>query len=263
MTFRPRTFLTVWIVLAFAACGGGSSSSSNGMPPAPASTVRVRFAEGAPSLDTLINGVPQSIGKAYLRVNGQTVSSQFNYGSITSFLNMAPGTKSMSALNTLGYRVGPFKSSPLTGGKDYTLILVGSYPHYQVLTFDEPAGSKAGTQLSLYEASPAAPKADFGTFTASSQSNYKKLGNATLGQVVTVSLGGHITNFGGYAGMGTKPFICGTAICGDVTPADVDSFNKRNELPFHSTSRLSLFLFDPFVSNPSGPTGPLFGSLDR
>ena len=186
--------------------------------------VRVRFAEGAPSLETLINGVPQSIGSAYLRVNGQTVSSQFNYGSITSFLNMTPGTKSMSALNTLGYRVGPFKSSPLTGGKDYTLILVGSYPNYRVLTFEEPAGSKAGTQLSLYEASPTVPKADFGMFTASSKSNYKKLGSATLGHVATVSLGSHVTNFGGYAGMGTKPFICGTAICGDVTPADVKLF---------------------------------------
>ncbi len=83
MTFRPRTFLTVWIVLVLAACGGGSSSSSNGMPPAPSSMVRVRFVEGAPVLDTLINGVPQSIGYAYLRVNGQTVSSQFDYGSIT------------------------------------------------------------------------------------------------------------------------------------------------------------------------------------
>ena len=162
MKFRPRSFLTAWIVLGLAACGGGSSSSSNGMPPPASSVVRVRFAEAAPSLETLINGLPQPIGAAYLRVNGQTVSSQFNYGSITSFLNMAPGTKSMSALNVLGYRVGPFKSSPLTGGKDYTLALVGNYPNYRVLTFEEPAGSKTGTQLSLYEASPAAPNADFG-----------------------------------------------------------------------------------------------------
>ena len=256
MTFRPRTFLTVWIVLVLAACGGGSSSSSSGMPPTASSVVRVRFAEAAPALETLINGVPQPIGSAYLRVNGQTVSSQFNYGSITSFLNMTPGTKSMSALNTLGYRVGPFTSSPLTGGKDYTLVLVGSYPHYRVLTFEEPAGSKTGTQLSLYEASPAVPNADFGSFTASSQTNFKRLGSATLGSVATVSLGGNVTNFGGYAGKGTKAFSGGV-----VTPANIDSFDKHNALPFHNASRLSLFLFD---SNPNGSTtGPLFGSLDR
>lgn len=264
MKFRPRSFLTAWIVLGLAACGGGSSSSSNGMPPPASSVVRVRFAEAAPSLETLINGLPQPIGAAYLRVNGQTVSSQFNYGSISSFLNMAPGTKSMSALNVLGYRVGPFKSSPLTGGKDYTLALVGNYPNYRVLTFEEPAGSKTGTQLSLYEASPAAPNADFGTFTASSRSNYRRLGSATLGQVTTVSLGAHVTNVGGYVGRGTKPFTCGSSskVCGVVTPAIVDAFDKRNELPFHNASRLSLFLFDTGASS-SSSLGPVFGSLDR
>src|SRR3984957_2458684 len=267
MKFRSQKTLSVWtvlvLVLALAGCGGVSSSSSNGMPPAAASVVRVRFAEGAPSLETLINGVPQPIGSAYLRVNGQTVSSQFNYASITSFLNMTPGTKSMSALNTLGYRVGPFESSPLTGGKDYTLVLVGSYPDYRVLTFEEPGGSKGGAQLSLYEASPAAPKADFGNFTASSRSNYKRLGSATLGQVATASLDAHVTNFGGYAGKGTNPFICGSSsnVCGDVTPASVNSFDKHNALPFHNASRFSIFIFD---SNPYGTTtGPVFGSLDR
>lgn len=260
MNFRPPNFLTVWIVLVLAACGAGSSSSSNGMPPAASSMVRVRFAEAAPSLETIINGVPQPIGSAYLRVNGQTVSSQFNYGSITTFLNMAPGTKSMSALNVLGYRVGPFKSSPLTGGKEYTLALVGSYPDYRVLTFEEPAGSKAGAQLSLYEASPASPSADFGTFTASSRSNYKKLGSATLGRVATISLGSKLSNFGGYVGRGTKPLRCGTVVCGDVTPASVDSFDKHNEVPFHNASRLSLFVVD--VSS-SSAVGPVIGSLDR
>ncbi|HEY2554398.1 MAG TPA: DUF4397 domain-containing protein [Candidatus Cybelea sp.] len=235
------------------------------MPSTSSISVRVRFAEGAPELDTIINGVPASIGLAYLRVNGQTVSSQFNYGTITPFLNTTPGTKSMTALDILGYRVGPLKSSPLTGGKDYTLVLVGTYPHYRVLTFEEPPDSKGGAQLSLYEASPAVPGADFGSFTASSQTNYKRLGSATLGNVATVSLGGQVTNFGGYAGKGTTPFVCGNHIkCGDVTPASVDSFNKRNELPFHNASRLSLFLFDS-NANPSGSAGagPVFGSIDR
>ncbi|HEY6485006.1 MAG TPA: DUF4397 domain-containing protein [Candidatus Cybelea sp.] len=265
MKFRPRILSGAWLALGLAACGGNPSSSSTGMPPATSSSVRVRFAQGAPQLEAIINGVPQSIGSAYLRVNGQTVSSQFSYGTITQFLNMAPGTKSMSALSIVGYRVGPFKSSPLAGGKDYTLVLVGSYPHYRVLTFEEPAGSKGGAQLSLYEASPAVPKADFGSFNASSQKNFKRLGSAMLGNVATVSLGGHVTNFGGYAGNGTTPFVCGNHVkCGDVTPASVNAFNKRNELPFHNASRLSLFLFD-VDANPSASTstGPVFGSLDR
>ncbi|HEX3369509.1 MAG TPA: DUF4397 domain-containing protein [Candidatus Cybelea sp.] len=262
MTFRSRIF-PGWLALVLAACGGNSSSSSSGMPPAASSTVRVRFAEAAPELETIINGVPASIGSAYLQVNGETVSSQFNYGTITPFLNMTPGTKSMTALNILGYRVGPFKSAPLTGGKDYTLALVGSYPHYRVLSFVEPSGSKAGAQLSLYEASPAVPEADFGSFDAASQTNFKRLGSATLGNVATVSLGAHVANFGAYAGKGTTPFLCGSVTCGELTPASVDSFDKRNELPFHNASRLSLFLFDPDENNASGPTGPVFGSLDR
>ncbi|HEY4433016.1 MAG TPA: DUF4397 domain-containing protein [Candidatus Cybelea sp.] len=267
MKFRSRIFLSVWVAFALAACGG-SNSSSNGMPPAAASTVRVRFAEAAPELETIINGVPGPIGSAYLQVNGQTVSSQFDYATITPFLTTTPGTKSLTALNVLGYRVGPFKSAPLTGGKDYTLALVGTYPRYRVLTFEEPAASKGGAQLSFYEASPAVPSADFGSFAASSQTNFKRLGSAKLGNVATVSLGGHVTNFGAYAGKGTTPFVCATTTgskppCGELTPAGVDSFNQRNELPYHNASRLSLFLFDSDESNPYGLFGPVFGSLDR
>jgi hypothetical protein len=220
----------------------------------------VRFAEGAPELEAIINGVPQSIGQAYLQVNGQTVSSTFNYGSLTTFVPLSPGTLTLQALSVLGYRVGPFKSSHLTAGNGYTLALVGSYPNYRVLTFEEPASSKGSPQLSLYEASPTVPSADFGSFTASSRSNYKKLGSATLGNVATVSLGAHVANFGGYAGNGTKPFMCGSVACGDVTPASVDTFNKHNELPFHNASRLSLFLFDV---NSGSAIGPVVGSLDQ
>jgi hypothetical protein len=42
--------------------------------------------------------------------------------------------------------------------------------------------------------------------------------------------------------------------------SQIDSFDKKNVLPFHNASRLSLFLFD--VSG-SGSSGPVFGSLDR
>jgi hypothetical protein len=239
-------------LLAMTACGGSSSSSSS-MPPVSSGTVRVRFADGAPELEALINGYPQSIGSAYLQVDGQTVTSEFDYGTFTNFLFLSPGAHSLEALDSLGYRVGPVKVAALTAGKQYTLILVGTYPKYSVLAFEEPASSKGNAQLSLYEASPSVPSADFGSFRASSHSGFKVLGNAKLGNVVTVSLGASVSNFGGYAGQGDKPFTGG-----DLTLASVDTFDKHGELPFHNASRFSLFLFDVGASS-----GPVFGSLDR
>src|SRR6202034_2221843 len=64
-------------LFAMTACGGSSSNSSS-MPPVSSGTARVRFADGAPELEALINGVPQDIGNAYLQVDGQTVSSAFD-----------------------------------------------------------------------------------------------------------------------------------------------------------------------------------------
>jgi hypothetical protein len=237
-------------VLAMTGCG--SSSSSSALPPASAGSVRVRFAEGAPELEAIINGVPQDIGAAYLQVDGATVSSQFNYGMMTPFVTMSAGTHSLRALNILGYQVGPIKTSALATGKRYTLILIGSYPTYRVLSFEEPANASTA-QLSLYEASPAQPKADFGSFTASSSSNFKQLGSAMLGNVVTVSLGKSVSNIGGYAGKGSKTF-------GTVTPAQVNAYDKHDALPFHNATRLSLFLFDVKLGS---ALGPVIGSLDR
>jgi hypothetical protein len=234
------------------ACGGSSSGASS-MPPVSSGTARVRFAEGAPELEALINGYPQSIGSAYLQVDGQTVSSEFNYGTLTNFLALSPGAHSLEALDILGYRVGPIKSASLSAGKDYTLILVGTYPNYRVLAFEEPASSKGKVQLSLYEASPAVPSADFGSFSASSRKGFKQLGSAKFGEVVTLSLGANVSNFGGYTGKGKKPFARGK-----LTLAHVDTFDKHNVLPFHNASRFSLFLFDVGASS-----GPVFGSLDR
>jgi hypothetical protein len=250
---------------AIAGCGGSSSSSST-MPPGSSGTVRARFVDGAPELEALINGVPQNIGAAYLQVDGQTVDSQFTYGSMTQFLILSPGAHSLEALDISGYRVGPVKSAALASGNNYTLVLVGSYPKYSVLVFQEPSSSKAGAQLSLYEASPQVPRADFGSFTASSKSNFKQLGSAQLGSVVTVSLAASVSNFGGYAGTGTKPFTCGSPpeLCGAVEPVQVDAFDQHNVLPFHNASRLSLFLFDKTgTSSGSEGGGPVFGSLDR
>ena len=253
--------VVVSILLALTACSGSSSSSSS-LPPASSGTARVRFADGAPELEALINGVPQDIGSAYLQVDGQTVSSQFDYGTLTNFLSLSPGAHSLVALDILGYRVGPVKIGTLTAGKQYTLILVGTYPKYSVLEFEEPASSKGNAQLSLYEASPTVPRADFGSFSASSQSDFKMLGSATLGNVVTVSLGASVSNFGGYVGQGSKPFTCGSppVPCGEMTASQVDTFDKHNELPFHTASRFSLFLFDVKSGSASGP---VFGSLDR
>lgn len=251
MKFRLAGVALVGLI---ATTGCGSSSSSSAIPPS-SSNARVRFAEGAPELEALIDGVPQNIGNAYLQVDGQTVSSQFNYGTMTNFLFLSPGAHSLVALDELGYRVGPLKSASLSAGKEYTLILVGTYPNYRVLTFEEPASSKGQVQLSLYEASLSVPNADFGSFTASSHSGFKRLGSAKLGSVATLSLGASVSNFGGYVGKGDKPFTGG-----DLKLAQVDGFDKHNVLPFHNASRFSLFLFD--VKEGSSQ-GPVFGSLDR
>jgi hypothetical protein len=244
-------------LLALTACGG-SSSGSTSMPPASNGMARVRFVDGTPELEALIDSLPQDICASaslpcYLQVNGQTVTSLFAYGSATEFQNVTAGTLSLVARDEAGYAVGPLKSTQLSAGKRYTLIVVGSYPHYSVLTFEEPASSKGNAQLSLYEASPAVPSADFGRFSASSHSGFKQLGSAKLGDVVTVSLGAKVSNFGGYAGHGKKPFAQG-----DVTLASVNTFDKDNVLPFHNATRFSLFLFDV-----KSGSGPVFGSLDQ
>lgn len=246
-------------LFAMTACGGSSSSSSS-LPPASNGVARVRFADGAPELETVIGGTPQTVclganAPCYLQVNGETVSQLFYYGTMTSFVSVTAGTLSLVARDGAGYAVGPFKTTALAAGKQYTLILVGTYPKYSVLAFEEPARAKGNAQLSLYEASPTVPSADFGSFRASSHSGFKALGSARLGSVVTVSLGASVSNFGGYTGRGSKPFTGG-----DLTLAGVNAFDKRNALPFHNALRFSLFLFD---AKSGSASGPVFGSLDR
>lgn len=216
----------------------------------------MRFVDGAPSLETVIGSAPQDIcpgvsAPCYLQVNGQSVSQLFSYGSITSFVNVTAGTLSLVARDEAGFAVGPLKTPSLSGGNRYTLIVVGSYPSYSVLAFEEPSSS--GTQLSLYEASPSVRSADFGSFSASSRSNFRKLGHAQFGSVATVPLGKSVTNFGGYAGSGGPPL-------GALTLQQIDSFDSHNALPFHRASRLSLFLFDPKTGSANGP---VVGSMDR
>ncbi|HET6275057.1 MAG TPA: hypothetical protein VFE16_03865 [Candidatus Cybelea sp.] len=216
----------------------------------------MRFIDGAPLLDALNNGVPQPLGlDAYLQANAQTVASQFVYGSMTPFERMNAGTLALTARDTLGFSVGPLKSAPLGAGKQYTLIVVGSYPNYQVLTFEEPGAGK-GAQLSLYEASPSTAQAGFGSFAASSSSQFKQLGSAKFGTLSTVTLGTSVSNLGGF--VGTPGHLIGVE-----TPQGINPFDKRNALPFHAIERLSLFLFDADTQGGSGPPGPVFGSLDK
>jgi Domain of unknown function (DUF4397) len=246
-----RASTLLFCALALSGCGGSSSSSTM---PAQAAPAHVRFVDGAPLLETLINGIPQSLGaNVYLQVDSKTVASHFSYSSMSSFMPTAPGTHSLVARNTLGYAVGPLKTAALAPGVHYTLVVVGSYPNYSVLTFEEPA-SGSGAQLSLYEASPAVPQADFGSFRASSKSDFKQRGSANLGSVAAVSLGKSVTNFGGYVGSISAPL-------GAFTPSQIDSFDSKNVLPFHAAARLSLFLFDP--GSASDPPGPVFASLDK
>jgi hypothetical protein len=215
----------------------------------------VRFVEGAPSLQALVNGVPTDIGQAYLAVNGATVASSFPYGAMTQFVAFPAGTLSLEALDSLGYSVGPVKTSAtLSAGKNYTVVLVGSYPTYRALTFDEPTGT-GNASLTVYEASPGFPSADFGSFAASSHSNFRKLGNARFGTVVTVALGKSVSNFGGYVGTGTTPLFNGA-----LAVAAVNAFDTHSALPFQNATRFSLFVFDP---KPGSSNGPVFGSLDQ
>ncbi len=250
---RRTALPAIAALLALAACSSTSSSSSSSLP-STSNSAQVRFVDGAPSLETLINGYPTDIGLAYLQVGGATVTYNFVYGSATSFVPEPAGVQSLVARDTLGYAVGPLKSASLSPGGRYTLVVVGTYPNYNVLTFAEPKNA-SGAQLSLYEASPAMPSADFGSFDASSGSNFKRLGSARLGNVVTVSLGGSVTNFGGYVGTGTTPITHGT-----LTPAQVNAFDTANALPFDAAARFSLFLLDV---KPGTAIGPVFGSLDK
>lgn len=167
-------------------------------------------------------------------------------------MGVAAGTLSIVARDTRGYAVGPLKTPALAAGGRYTLIVVGSYPNYSVLAFEEPPSS-GDARLSLYEASPSVPQSGFGRFNASSSSNFQQLGTAKFGSVVTVSLGKSASNVGGYAGVPSNPL-------GAITPAQIDSFDRHNALPFHAASRLSLFLFD---TKTGSNAGPVFGSLDR
>lgn len=244
-------------VCMLCACGG-SSASSSAMPSA--GNAVVRFARGAPLLETLIGSQPQDLGQtAYLQLDSTTVASLFEYGTFTPFLPVRAGAHSLYARNDLGYFVGPLKTANLAPGKRYTLIVVGTYPTYSVLTFEEPPSS-SNAQLSLYEASPSVPQAAFGSFRASSFSDLKRLGNAAFGNLATVTVGKRVSDFGGYAAASSCPPPT-PPNC--LTPKEINAFDKGNALPFHSATRLSLFLFDPKPGNPSGPPGPLFGSLDR
>jgi hypothetical protein len=241
--------LALAVALELTACGGTSSSSTT---PATAGPARVRFVDGAPSLETLVGSTPQDIGSnAFLQVNGQTVVTPFVYGTFTPFINVASGVKTLFARSPVGYAVGPITSASLSPGKRYTLIVVGSFPNYKVLTFEEPA-SASKAQLSFYEASPTVPNAAFGRFNVSTGSQFKQLGTASLGNVATVSLGSKVSNIGGYVGTTSAPI-------GTITPSQINPFNKHNALPFHNSSRLSLFLFDP---KSGSAFGPVFGSLD-
>jgi hypothetical protein len=247
---QPRYLLgVVFCSLTLFGCGGASSSSA--LPPQ-AGSVRVRFAEGAPLLETLIDGVPTDIGLAYLQVDGRTVATSFPYGTITPFTGVSAGKLSLRALDEAGYAVGPLMTPMLMAGGRYSLVLVGTYPNYRVLAFTEPSNGD-GAWLSFYEASPMVPQSDFGRFAAKQRTGFQQLGNAKFGSLATVTLGKRVTNTGGYAGPTSKPL-------GALTAAQINAFDRRNVLPFHQAARLSLFLFDP---KSGSAQGPLFGSLDQ
>jgi hypothetical protein len=256
---KRSTIMTNFLVRAalFATLIASLGCSSSNSTPA-VSTVsdfaHVRFIEAAPILEALVNGVPTGLGNSeYLSVDGTTTSSQFPYGYLTAYAEFHAGTQSIEVLDELGYKVGPLKTDVLSAGKQYTIAIVGSYPNYKTIVFEDPAPSSSA-RLALYQAAPLTPSVDFGRFAASSQSNFVKLGSAAYASVVTVALGSKVTDFGGYAGRGNKPFAHGA-----LTLEDVNSFDVRNVLPFNAAGRLSLFVLDP-PSSANVPT--VIGNLD-
>ena len=234
------------------ACGG-SNDSTPSVSSAPA-TVRLRFLEAARELEALVNGVPTGLGTSrYLSVNGMTTSSQFPYAYLTTYSSFHAGTQSIEVLDELGYKVGPIQTDGLTAGKQYTIAVVGSYPHYKAIAFEDPAAT-ISAQVTVYEVSPSYANVDFGRFQASRHSNFQKVGRAAYGSVVSASLARSVSNLGGYVGKNVRPFASGA-----LTLAQVNSFDQRNVLPFNASGRLALFVFHP--ESPSDPPAVL-GSLD-
>jgi hypothetical protein len=215
---------------------------------------QVRFIEGAPLLETRVGGAPVGLGTSFLQVNKTTVASYFPYGWISAYSGYPAGVLSVRVLDSLGYSIGPFKTASLASGKSYSIALVGTYPHYKLLTFADAAPSTGGASLAVYEASPAAPKVDFGTFNVKGNTGYWELGSARVGALEVRSLGKRVSGTGAYVGTGTTPMTGGT-----IALQSVDSFDRRNLLPFHNVSRLSLFVLDPLSGS---LLGPVFGVLD-
>ena len=239
-------------VACLTACGGLNNSTPS-VSSAPA-TVRLRFIEAAPLLEAPVNGVPTGLGLTqYLSVNGTTISSPFPYTYISSYSDFRAGSQSVEVLDELGYKVGPIKTDSLSSGKQYTIAIVGSYPNYTTIAFEDPSATTSA-QLTLYEAAPSFANVDFGRFEASTHSNFQKLGSAAYRSVVSASLANSVSNFGGYAGRGAKPFRNGA-----LTLAAVNSFDARNVLPFNAATRLSLFVMDPAAA---GDPPTVLGSLD-
>jgi hypothetical protein len=215
---------------------------------------RVRFVEGAPLLETKVGGAPVGLGTAFLSVNDTTVASYFPYGWITQFSSYKAGVLQVRVIDSLGYAVGPFKTNALAGGKSYSVVLVGTYPKYSLLTFEEPPAASGKASLAVYAASPSTPHIDFGTFKVSTGTHYVRLGSAQYGNLVLRSLGSHVSNTGAYVGTGKTPMTGGT-----IPLQSVDSFDRHNVLPFHNAGRLSLFVLDPLAG---ASNGPVFGIFD-
>ncbi|HTU83422.1 MAG TPA: DUF4397 domain-containing protein [Candidatus Acidoferrales bacterium] len=258
-----RRALAAIALLLPAACGGSSSWYA---PPGPSvaagerasgGIAYARFLEGAPELETSVGGIVENLGTGTLSVNAKTIASFFTYGTLTQFVPVGPGNVVVKVFDSLGYSMGPF-TAKVAAGESYSIVLVGTYPHYKLLVFAEP-GAK-GAALSVYEASPAAPQVTYGRYRARPKAcggtgtGYRALGAVHLGDVVTASLGPKVAGFGGYVGKGTTPMAGGS-----ITPCGVDAFDARNALPFNNVARLSLFVLDPGP----GTIGPVIGNLDR
>ena len=83
---------------------------------------------------------------------------------------------------------------------------MGTYPKYSVLAFEEPASSKGTPNSPSTKRRQRYPVPISAASALRAIQASKQLGSAKLGNVVTVSLGASVSNFGGYTGQGNKPF---------------------------------------------------------
>ena len=134
---------------------------------------RARNAHRRHAASHLLGG-ERSLLSASRRADGHARS--FTTARMTSFLSVTAGTHSLVARDIWGIAVGPLKIAALDRRQAIHADLGGNVSEIQRAGVRRTGKPKGNAQLSLYEASPSVPSADFGSFRASSHSGFKAAG---------------------------------------------------------------------------------------